>query len=126
MVYLLCTYAYPGHERLEDLMPVIVRRLLDLHGGTGVSITGAPGEVNDVYYSLWGEKGEPDKLYLLNTDWRTEKNAKHIVVHTPAVSAPIAVQEGRLMEISLFNTGIILAEDGRGDVSITLTCKDRH
>jgi hypothetical protein len=126
MVYLLCTYAYPGHERLKALMPLIVRRLLAAHGGTGVSVTGTPGEVNDVYYSLWEEGGEPDKLYLLNTDWRTEKNTKQIVVNTPAVSAPIAVKEGELTEISLFDTGMILTEDGRRDVSITLVSKTPH
>jgi hypothetical protein len=119
-VYLLCTYAYPGHEQLKELMPGVINRLLDLHSKNYVTLGGNPQDTEAVYYSLWGTENVPDKLYLLNTDWVTEGNQKTIQLRTPAVSTGFTVTEGETAEISLFSNGMIYAEDRRRDVSITL------
>jgi hypothetical protein len=125
-VYLLCTYAYPGHEQLKELMPGVINRLLDLHSKNYVTLGGNTQDTEAVYYSLWGTENVPDKLYLLNTDWVTEGNQKTIQLRTPAVSAGFTVTEGETAEISLFNNGMIYAEDRRRDVSITLANRNAN
>ncbi len=113
-VYLLCTYAYPGHEALKEWMPRVLLRLLDLYGSKRLTLE---GERRDVYWSLWGENGQADKVYLLNTDWTRVGNEKQIALVTPSARMEVPVREGAMREISLFEGGFCWAEDSA--VSIT-------
>jgi hypothetical protein len=124
-VYTLCTYAYPGHEKLKSVMSQVVISLLELHNKGPVSFSGNKNNLNDIYYSIWGEGGRPDKLYVLNTDWTGEKNIKRIALNTSDMSTEIDVSEGVLSEITLLKDGILFAENGRSDVSITLLRRER-
>jgi hypothetical protein len=124
-VYTLCTYAYPGHERLKSMMPRIIVRLLELHGKGPASFSGNKNDLDDIYYSLWGEDGRPDKLYVLNTDWTREKNIKRVVLKAAGLSTEVGVGEGALTEITLLKDGILFAENNRSDVSITLLRRER-
>ncbi|MDR2629604.1 MAG: hypothetical protein LBC60_01625 [Spirochaetaceae bacterium] len=124
-VYTLCTYAYPGHEMLKSMMPQVIIRLLELHGKGPVSFSGNKNDVNDIYYSLWGEDGRPDKLYVLNTDWTREKNIKKVFLNAGDISTEVNVSEGALTEITLLKDGVLFAENGRSDVSITLLRRER-
>jgi hypothetical protein len=119
-VYLFCAYSYPGHEALKNIMPAILNRLLDIHNKPFITLKGNTEDIDDIYYALWGEAGNPDKLYLLNTDWTREQNQKIVELQAGAVRADLTVTEGELTEISLFENGILYAEDRRQDVSITL------
>jgi hypothetical protein len=123
-VYLLCTYAYPGHEALKNLMPAILNQLLDIHSKPFIKLDGNTEDVNDIYYSVWGEDGNPDKLYLLNTDWTAEKNQKKVELQTQLVKTDITITEGEVTEVSLFEKGLLYAEDKRQDISITLLSRD--
>ncbi len=107
-VYLLCTYAYPGHEALKGLMPAVLNVLLADYTGRYVRLE---GDCEDVYMSLWGEPGDPDKLYLLNTDWTVAGNEKAVRVVTPGATATFPVKEGDMREITLLSDGFLWTED---------------
>ena len=113
-VYLLCTYAYPGHEVLKQWIPRVLLRLLDLYGSKRLTLE---GDCRDVYRSLWGEDGRADKVYLLNTDWTQAGNEKHIALVTPSARLEVSVREGAMREISLFEGGFFWAEDPTASIT---------
>ncbi len=113
-VYLLCTYAYPGHEALKAFLPTVIDRLVATHAETAVRLG---GDCDDVYLSLWGEPGKPDKLYLLNTDWTVAGNQKMVTVTTATATGTFAVTEGEMREITLLPDGFMWTEDT--DASLT-------
>lgn len=115
-VYLLCTYAYPGHEALKTFLPAVVDRLVATHAETAVRLG---GDCDDVYLSVWGEPGCPDKVYLLNTDWTVAGNQKIITLSTATATGTFPVTEGEFREITLLPGGFLWTEDT--DASLTKT-----
>lgn len=115
-VYLLCTYAYPGHEALKTLMPTVLDRLIADHAGVYVRLG---GDCEDVYMSVWGEPEKPDKLYLLNTDWTVAGNVKEVTVTTPSSTGIFLVEEGNMREITLLPDGFLWTEDSEASVTRT-------
>lgn len=113
-VYLLCTYAYPGHEALKTFLPAVIDRLVVTHAETAVRLG---GDCDDVYMSVWGEPGQPDKVYLLNTDWTVAGNQKAVTVTTATATGVFPVTEGAMREITLLPGGFLWAEDT--DASLT-------
>lgn len=103
-VYLLCTYAYPGHEELAELSYNIVLKLTDEYAGKTVPFKNANP---DLYYSVWGEEGKARKLYILNTDWINSKNKKEFSFDWKNVTFSGEAQEGDLLEITLGERGIL-------------------
>lgn len=129
-VYLLCTYAYPGHEMLKTVMPTILDNLIT---DTAEQYVRLEGECEDIYMSVWGENNCPDKLYLLNTDWTIAGNTKSVRVVTPGAAANFTVTEGRMREITLLEDGFLWMEDTEASLTrideglYTLCCmKDTH
>ena len=120
-VYLLCTYAYPGHEALKGLMPAVLNALIDAYAGRYVRLE---GDCEDVYMTLWGEPGDPDKLYLLNTDWTVAGNEKAVRVVTPGATATFPVKEGDMREITLLSDGFLWTEDTAA--SLTKTAENTY
>ena len=115
-VYLLCTYAYPGHEALKAFLPAVIDRLVATHAETAVRLS---GDCDDVYMAVWGEAGQPDKLYLLNTDWTVAGNQKAVTVSTATATGTFPVTEGDMREITLLPGGFLWTEDT--DASLTKT-----
>ena len=107
-VYLLCTYAYPGHEALKTFLPAVIDRLVTTYAETAVRLG---GDCEDVYLSVWGEPDQPDKLYLLNTDWTVAGNQKVVTVTTATATGTFAVTEGNMREITLLSGGFLWTED---------------
>ncbi len=107
-VYLLCTYAYPGHEALKTFLPAVIDRLVATYAETAVRLG---GDCEDVYLSVWGEPDQPDKLYLLNTDWTVAGNQKVVTVTTATATGTFAVTEGNMREITLLSGGFLWTED---------------
>ncbi len=115
-VYLLCTYAYPGHERLKSLMPAVLDKLITQTAEHHVRLA---GDCEDIYMSVWGEPGCPDKLYLLNTDWTVADNTKNVRVITPGAVADFTVTEGQMREITLLKDGFLWTEDTAASLTKT-------
>jgi len=97
VVYLLCAWAYPGHEALSRFMPRVLRRLLSLNAAGPVTVSGE----DDVYYAVWGRGGTPEKVYLLNTDWVEAGNTKTVRLEYGGHAAEVSVTEGEVREITL-------------------------
>lgn len=116
-VYLLCTYAYPGHEALRDFMPNLLDELIHRHVKRTVFVSDPSG---DIYWSVWKTGVGCGKLYLLNTDWSSSGNSRSVTVTVGKNSFPFEVKEGPAHEISfardtaLFcsNSSCTLTQDG--------------
>ena len=96
-VYLLCTYAYPGHEALRDFMPNFLDELITRYVPRSVSVEDPSG---DVYWSVWKSSPQGGKLYLLNTDWTSSGNTREVAVHAGGSRFPFAVREGEVEEVA--------------------------
>lgn len=108
-VYLLCTYAYPGHEALRTFMPNLLDALISRHVSRSVSVEDSSG---DVYWSVWKTQDGAGKIYLLNTDWTSAGNCRTVTVKAGGIRFPFHVCEGRVGEISFTKTGVLFLENG--------------
>lgn len=88
-VFLLCAWAYPGHERLSSTMAAWLNHLAELHRDDWF----VEDDSREVFWNSWRESETCGKLMMLNTDWTTRGNAKHVTVHTPAATFRAAVVE---------------------------------
>ena len=113
-VYLLCTYAYPGHEALRTFLPNFLDALIDRHVSRSVSVEDPSG---DVYWSVWKTNCNAGKLYLLNTDWTSAGNCRAVTVEAGGVRFPFRVCEGGVGEISFTETSVLFP--GNGTASLT-------
>lgn len=126
-VYLLCTYAYPGHEALKTFLPNFLDALIRRHVSRTVSVEDPSG---DVYWSVWKSDPGAGKLYLLNTDWTSPGNARTVTVRAGGNTFPLEAREGETAELSFTETaalyteggsaGLTLRERGRGSASYFL------
>ncbi len=105
-VYLLTTWAYPGHEELSDLSGAITARLSGRYMGEY--------NVNDpkreTFWTRWPEGENYGKLMLLNTDWTGRNNRKQVAVKTPAVEFTTHVQEREVRIIGYLPFGTIIPD----------------
>ncbi|MFA9379474.1 MAG: hypothetical protein ACERKO_00295 [Acetanaerobacterium sp.] len=106
-VYLLCAYAYPGHESLKTLMPNLIDTLTERHVVRDYSVYDPSGEV---YWSVWKSDETSGKLYLLNTDWTTGSNCKEVSVSIGGSRFPFPVFEGAVSEISFSGRSALFME----------------
>ncbi len=111
-VYTLCTWCYPGHEALAELMAVWLRQLCREHRGE-VYVEDATGEV------FWNVRdcGHYRIAMLLNTDWTTPGNRKPAVLHTPEAAFPLEVTERQPKIVYLWRDGAI---ETNGDIHIDI------
>lgn len=104
VVYLLCTYAYPGHEALSPVLNAIVSHLADLHQSDLVRLT---SNTPDVYYSVWGSGGQPQKMYVLNTDWVEPGGVQTPEFSFDGMRFSCEAREGSVTELGLSRFGIL-------------------
>lgn len=88
-VFLLCAWAYPGHERLSSTVASWLNHLAELHRDEWF----VEDDSREVFWNSWRESETCGKLMLLNTDWTTLGNIKHVTVHTPAAKFRLPVVE---------------------------------
>jgi hypothetical protein len=95
-VYLLTTWAYPGHEELADLSGALVSALAKKVRGS--VFIDDPSRL--VYWSVWEfpEQG-CGQLCLLNTDWSLAGDRKTVTVRCPSATFPVTVTERDLTTI---------------------------
>ncbi len=94
--YLLCTYAYPGHEKLKHIAPNIIRSLIDIHVKKDVFVK---DETNQTYWSDWKHQAG-GKLYLINIDWTKIDNQNKVSVQIYDDNFDCVVKERQLLEIA--------------------------
>lgn len=104
--YLLCTYAYPGHEKLKYLCANVMQTLLDTHVQKDVFVR---DKEKQVYWSDWKD-GDCGKLYLLNIDWTKKDNKKQAEVVIGNLSFNCEVKEHNLLEIAYQKESAVYAD----------------
>ncbi len=105
-VYLLTTWAYPGHEELSDLAGAIVARLAQRHMGE----YRVDDPDREVFWTRWPEGDGYGTLMLLNTDWSVRGNRKQVAVKTPAVAFETEVLERQAKLIKYLPFGALTSD----------------
>jgi hypothetical protein len=105
-VYLLTTWAYPGHEELSDLSGAIVARLAQ----TYMSDYRVEDPIRETFWTYWPEGESFGKLMLLNTDWTEKNNIKLVIVKTPVVEFKTHVREREAQIITCLPFGAIVSD----------------
>jgi hypothetical protein len=101
-VYLLCAWAYPGHEYLSSMISSFIKFLCEKYRDEWF----VEDPSNEVFWNSWREQDGCGKMMLLNTDWTSQGNAKTIKVHTPAAvfETKIVEREPKILTILPFAT----------------------
>lgn len=113
-VYLLCTYAYPGHEKLKTLMPNVLKSIAQ-NIEKNITVVDKTGEI---YWSVWEKDALSGRVYMLNTDWTIEGNEKDVRVNTQNLSLNYSVKEGKVGEIIYFKRGMLYSTDENSRIEI--------
>jgi len=79
-VYVLCAWAYPGHEYLSSVAAAWLDFLATRHRDDWF----VEDSSREVFWNSWRETEDTGKMMLLNTDWTTPDNVKTVVINTPA------------------------------------------
>jgi hypothetical protein len=103
--YLLCTYAYPGHEKLKYISANIMQTLLETYVQKDIFVR---DKTKQVYWSDWKNENS-GKLYLLNIDWTKAGNKKTVDVVNGDFSFSCEVKENNLLEIAYQNQSAVYA-----------------
>jgi len=101
-VWMLCVGEYWGAEALDSLREVICNRVY-AESQQDLRLTGDTAEVD--YYEF--RDGDQTRLVLLNTDWTSAGNRKHVTVHTRKLTIPIDIQEGISKHLLIRETAAI-------------------
>ena len=104
--YLLCTYAYPGHEKLKYIAVNSMQTLLDLHAKKNIFVR---DNHKQTYWSNW-QNGDNGKLYLLNIDWTKQGNTKCVEVVKDDLTFTCTLRERKLLEIAYQKRSAVYAE----------------
>ena len=88
-VYLICAWAYPGHEVLSDLVSAWTAKLSDQHRGDFY----VEDPSREVFWTYRHELRDCTKIMLLNTDWSNPGNQKPVIIHTPVFDFTTAITE---------------------------------
>jgi hypothetical protein len=122
-VYLLTTWAYPGHEELADLSGAVVARLAERHMGEY--------QVDDpnreTFWTSWPQDAGKTfgKLMLLNTDWTEKTNRKMVTVKTPVIKFQTQVREREASIISYLPFGVIVPDNSEPHLEFLAVEKDQ-
>lgn len=113
-VYLITTWAYPGHEDLADFSGAVVDHLCRGHYGT----CRVDDPSREVFWTYWPEAVDTGKLYLLNTDWTTRANVKTVGVITPSIRFDCSVEEREMKIVTVLPSGALVQNKAEPHVEI--------
>ncbi len=92
-VWMLTVGEYWGHDALKTVRKAVCDRIVADHPAK-VRLIGSD-EVEYHHYRCDGY----DRVVLLNTDWTSSKNSKHITLFSGGLRMPMAVCEGRMRHV---------------------------
>jgi hypothetical protein len=120
-VYLMTTWAYPGHEELSDISGAIVTRLAQTH----MCNFRVVDPTREIFWTYWPAGQDFGVLMLLNTDW-TEKNChKQVEVISPAVEFSTIVRERETQLITCLPFGAIVPDTCEPHIEFLAIEKDQ-
>jgi hypothetical protein len=110
--YLLCAYAYPGHEKLKHISPNVIRTLIGIHVQKDVFVK---DETNQTYWSDWKHQ-DGGKLYLINIDWTNIDNENKVNVQIYDDNFDCIVKERQLLEIAYQKGSVVYSHHNDVDI----------
>ncbi len=113
-VYLMTTWAYPGHEELADISGAVVSRLCEKN----MVCPGVTDPTRETFWTYWPAGKRSGKLMLLNTDWANKDKYKPVDISTPAVSFRTRVREREMLTITCLPFGALVPMDSEPHVEI--------
>jgi len=113
-VYLMTTWAYPGHEELADLSGAVVSRLCEKN----MVCPRVTDPTRETFWTYWPSGKRSGKLMLLNTDWTKTNECKPVNISTPAVSFKTKVREREMLAITCLPFGALIPMDPEPHVEI--------
>ena len=94
-VYTFTIWAYPGHEKFQQFAASWVEKL----AGENMSEIYVEDPSKEVFRTVW-ENGKDMEIKMLNTDWSTAGNVKHVNVVYKDIRIPIDIKERALVVFS--------------------------
>ena len=110
-VYLLTAWAYPGHDRLQQLCASFIAKLATESRGKYY----VEDSSSEIFWTMWNESGEVNKMMLLNTDWSSRANIKPVKIITPSGSFPLDIFEREAYILTILPFAIV---SSRGNLHI--------
>ncbi len=106
MVYTLCVYAYPGHEKLSRVMAGVIA-MLARENRNEIYVENQDDEI------FWNTRQDEfgHTVMLLNTDWTAKGNIRKCTLFSGAARADIAVTEGKISILKVLGNFILQGED---------------
>ncbi len=99
-VYTILTYAYPGHELLQQFSAAYLLKLAKEARGD-IYVEDKSGEV---FYTLWKTENST-RVYMLNTDWTRAHNEKEVTLVAFGKRYLMTVKEGTLLMAEIDGSG---------------------
>ena len=113
-VYLMTTWAYPGHEELADISGAVVSHLCEKN----MVCPRVTDPTRETFWTYWPSGKRSGKLMLLNTDWATPGGYKTVNIDTPVVSFRTKVREREMLTITCLPFGALIPMDPEPHVEI--------
>ena len=113
-VFLMTTWAYPGHEELAEFSGAVVARLCQNYMGSCV----VDDPAAETFWTCWTEGNDCGKLLLLNMDWTKHGAERTVTITTPAVGFEIRIRERQVCIITYLPFGAIVQSDSQPHVEI--------
>jgi hypothetical protein len=107
-VYTLTVWAYPGHEKFQQLSAVVTAALArEVRGEYFVE-----DAANEIFWTHWQgcDDGSDALLMLLNTDWTGKGNVKTATINTPDWAFEIDVPERDMRFVRIYNDKAIVSD----------------
>jgi len=113
-VYLLCTYAYFGHEALQQFSANTLAALAEQSlPDFAVQSDG------EIFWNVWDEGDGVKRVHLLNTDWTTAGNEVTAVICGQGLSVPVTVRERELLTATWVNGCLVIPDSPNMFVEVT-------
>lgn len=107
-VYTLTLFAYPGHERLQQLSAAVTAYLAaESRGDIYVEDFS-----HEVFWNCRRESENVARVNLLNTDWSEKGNVKVVTLFTPGVIADFEVKEREALMLTILPFAVVEVSGG--------------
>ena len=107
-VYTLTLFAYPGHERVQQLSAAVTAYLAARSRGDIY----VEDFSHEVFWNCRRESENVARVNLLNTDWSERGNVKVVTLFTPGVIADFEVKEREALMLTVLPFAVVEVSGG--------------
>ena len=104
-VYLLTAYAYFGHNALQNVMARLTAYLAEQN----LPQHSVSDPTKEVFWNVWHESDDVQRIMLLNTDWSVPGNQKTVTIHAAGMDFVTQVEERKAKILTVIKDTVIEA-----------------